>query len=148
MNRQHDKPSLITLRHRRLAVAIVGLWLASWSMLVLEPCCEVVAGALPHTHATGPEPGAGGHHHQQNGGPGNDHCQPLENPTGTTALLLGPLALESEVGSVAPDSPDKATPTSFRKHGNAELNPTGRPPPPSLRVSQQDTYLMTQRLRI
>lgn len=52
MNRQHVNLNRHFQRHRRLAATLVLLWLASWTVLALEPCCEAVAAAMPHAHTT------------------------------------------------------------------------------------------------
>jgi hypothetical protein len=37
-------------RMRRLTGRVLAVWLVSWLLLVLQPCCESVAGSLPHEH--------------------------------------------------------------------------------------------------
>ena len=94
MNRHYDNPGQRIDRHRRLAAAVALLWLVSWMMLALEPCCEAVAAALPHAHAAtadhahsaGMAPGAESSGHDA-GAPGDDHCPSIETPAGSAPYL-------------------------------------------------------------
>jgi hypothetical protein len=43
-------------RMRRMSGKVLTMWLASWLLLMLQPCCESVAGSLPHGHES-PPPG-------------------------------------------------------------------------------------------
>lgn len=40
---------------------VLGVWVLAWALVLLAPCCEAIAGALPHDHA--PVAAAAHHHH-------------------------------------------------------------------------------------
>ena len=50
---------------RRRVLALAALWLVSWMLLALQPCCEAVAASLPHAHPSPQVDGltAPGHEH-------------------------------------------------------------------------------------
>ena len=152
MNRQHDNLKTIIHRRRQQVLALVVLWLVSWMMLVMEPCCEVVAASLPHQHATAAEhshpsaavtPHTTGHGHST-GGHDDQHCQTLEAPSGDAPFL--PLAgdtkstTDSPHGIVPPISHTQAVAavahTTYENHVR-RYAPSGR-----------TLFLRTERLRI
>lgn len=68
---------------RTLTRPILFLWLASWMLAVLQPCCEAVAETLPHEHGHPPEQTAHAghsshehnHNHDHGAVPDHRHCE-------------------------------------------------------------------------
>ncbi|MDX5374354.1 MAG: hypothetical protein LPK43_00990 [Gammaproteobacteria bacterium] len=151
MNRHYDNPGHSINRHRRLASTLVLLWLASWMLLALEPCCEAVAAALPHAHAatadhahsTGFTPGtqAPGH---DTGAPGDEHCPSIKTPAGNAPYL--PLTGDANPGT---DSPKGIFTPLPRNPGLTPHVPRRHSAPVRRYVpSEQRLFLRTERLRI
>lgn len=128
--------------HRLLVLAVGTLWLTSWTMLVLEPCCEWIAHHLPHLHVTGSASnGTGGHHE-------GTHCQPFDAPTGEPLLLAGALVPKLNFGSAPEVSPDTLGRAPYWTQGQHRPGHAGTASLPPLITSGQKTYLTSQRLRI
>lgn len=66
---------------RTLTRPILFLWLASWMLAVLQPCCEAVAETLPHEHGHPPgqtahaEHASHEHKHDHGSVPDHRHCE-------------------------------------------------------------------------
>ena len=64
---------------RTLTKPILFLWLASWMLAVLQPCCEAVAETLPHEHGHPPGQTAhaehASHEHDHGSVPDHRHCE-------------------------------------------------------------------------
>jgi hypothetical protein len=152
----------------RLAPRLTAVMLASWLLLMLQPCCEVIAAAIPHDHAAAagthaaqhgsPPPGhhsgtapAGDHgdHHSGHNTTPHSNAGHLHCGDGNTRLSHLPdvVVAKNRLGVVA-ERPDVISQPVGIKPAHPVLtfkeiySPAHAPP------SLQKTYLKTLRLRI
>jgi hypothetical protein len=135
---------------RRGAPLLVAVWLASWLLLAVQPCCEAMASVLPHEHAaaTGHSHGDTPDFHRDPGHyghsvPGHAHCGSLaQSPAANMAMA----AVASDVGTHSPavdalglPSKELTLSTHVPPLGTAARSPGS---------SEPAVYLRTARLRL
>ena len=135
-------------RMRRMSGKVLAMWLASWVLLMLQPCCESVAGSLPHGHEA---PSSGYQHEAEHPHHNNAVDDPVEhkhcdNDSDKKKYL--PETNLKEDFQLDPQKPIDTIPyeaSLFRVvHGyKTAFTDTVQFPP-----FRRQTYLVTQRLRI
>ena len=70
------------IAQRRWVHGVLGVWVLAWALVLLQPCCEAVAGSLPHQHVA---VAAAEHHHHDPAAESDtglaldhDHCQHID----------------------------------------------------------------------
>jgi len=136
---------------KTLGKSFLTLWLASWLLAALQPCCEAVAETLPHHQNIHQSVQTGQHVHSghladHQSLSSHDHCgsKPLK-----LFDLVSPPSEQLQISFVKPKfNPVIAIPTFINNNtsdtGHKEYN--YHPPPPTPFLTR--LYLVTQRLRI
>lgn len=132
--------------NRRLARNVLAVWLASWALTILQPCCEAVASALPHSHAQAQDVGTE-HYIDEDIAivPNHSHCEPeLVDASDLSAPISKKIKLKqpkSKLSILAWRAISISATIAFAR----AILPAFHHPPPG---SDSRLYLQTQRLRI
>lgn len=136
----------MTSLKRHIARRVLITWLASWTLLVLQPCCEAVASVLPHDHTQSQGIQTDHHADSTDVSSGHKHC---DSNFADVNDLSAPVSEKLQINYHQP-KPDKinawhmflSVPTLTT---SARILPAFHHPPPGLHGR---LYLQTQRLRI
>ena len=125
-------------RLRRVAPWVLTFWAAFLLLTFMQPCCEVLAAALPHDHS---HLNTGSHHDDTDDVPAHhDHCTKFQNLHSILPDTI-PLTAEGEYAwSIVVDAGSSAW-SSRSKHTTVSHTPFHHGTSPPL-------YLSTLRLRI
>lgn len=138
----------IMSRMRRMSGKMLTMWLASWVLLMLQPCCDSVAGSLPHGHEVPPSgyQHDSGHVHHENAVDAPVEHKHCDNHSDKKKYLP-----ETSLKEYSQFDPQKSTDTIPYEVSLFRVVPgykitfehTVQSPP-----FRRQTYLVTQRLRI
>ncbi len=130
---------------RHIAGKVLVVWLLSWMLAVLQPCCEAIASTLPHEHAQAQDVHAGDHADGADAAADHQHCEP---EIADVSDLSAPVSEKLQANHPQP-KPDKAAvwllfPDELTA-SVARALPVFHHPPPGRHAR---VYLQTQRLRV
>jgi len=134
------------------AKSVLLIWLASWMLAILQPCCEAVAESLPHKHghdhqSVSHEHTAPAHHDHHPDTLQHAHCETDVVKLVDIAVPPATSQLTAEIfnNSLDHDTEQLALLTDFELPAR-EREFSSFHPPPSEQI--YPIYLVTQRLRI